>query len=322
MANLKIFKDSLQEIDFSKIRDNKTDGNGGFAIKAGLKIVNDAIQKSLGHITDQYFFEYSLLSSTINPNTKKLFSFAGVKAPNSRFKENVDSCVKGIISMKYPTEGSQVSREERIKTLSENWFHNPEMFLYPSISEIGPFYVKGETVKNPSPWEGQSTPMQLELVDDCQDIYAANMSYERTLDEMLEASKIIADGKKGMPNHTQSLIEEYHQGARDLKFLYDQYLPIAGEQYDYITFPIVSTYNSNITDYYKKYFPDYDTGHVAGIGHFFLYLKNSGYEIKEDTLNDLFIRVNQILNHIALNYVYGTGILSFTVYSNLTKVNY
>ena len=317
------FKNILGLIDFSEMQKKQRSVDYK---QTGLELLDDVIGEIIQKYSNQYFFEYSLITSTINPKTRKLLAFSGVRSSDNRFKRNVEQCVAPIINKLYPTMGMDVPREERILALSKNWYHNPELFLFPTIDKIYPYYLPGKTDEENIDFklEEKNNNLTYERIGQS-DLYFSNMSYERQLDEILEASrKIILAANRNRIENTNNklsladeLIEQYHNGAKTLKSCYDRYLPVAeigecGDDYGYITFPIVSTKNHDIGKYYKVYMGnDLEVDkHVAGIGHFFLYFKRKTRSMVLDNsvIENLFIRINLILSHIALNYVYGTGV--------------
>ena len=327
MANLVSYRRFLQEIDFSEIELN-AEGKLRLSAKiVGIRLIDEAIRKYLGEYTDQYFFEYSFLTSTISPKTGQLLSFAGLREKTTGFKKNVGKYVSGIINSLYPStsDGDDSSEDATVKTLATNWFHNPELFIFPTIERVKPHYQHGRTgwqvfkpIADDCPTTFSSVKENDEegkVADDS--LFFANLSYPRSIETILKASDLIIhrakNGGGGYPLET--LIQDYYDGAKEYKSYYDKYFTDnEGADYDLITFPILSTKSVDISNYYSNFFSEIGGGeakkHVAGLGHFFLYLRNtSDGEIDDGIVNDLFLEINKVVCHIALNYVYSTGIM-------------
>ena len=331
---LKDYHDFLGNIDFSKIKAQTKGSPKYLAEKVGLYLIDKAINRVLHNYTDQYFFEYSLLPSAINPKTGKLLSFAGIRTEDPVFEQRVGKYVSPIINKLYPSSTNRAkgySDAQKVDLLATNWFHNPEMFLFPTINSVEPFHVSGavncpESNKDYIISVEGNTQSSFNTTDET-NLYFSNLSYARTIDEMLGASRMIIQKLKESNQSDQyplvDLLRKYHEGARRLKANYDHYFVTDASQYDYITFPILSTRNDDIGHYYSNIFLDaipndaHGLGHVAGMGHFFLYLrKTSKRKICKRVINDLFLEINKVLCHIALNYVYSTGI---TLMQNMRK---
>lgn len=332
---LKDYHEFLGTIDFSKVKAQTKGSPKYLAEKVGLYLIDKAINRVLHNYTDQYFFEYSLLPSAINPKTGKLLSFAGVRTEDPLFEQNVGKYVGPIINTLYPSSTNRAkgyTADQKVELLATNWFHNPEMFLFPTINKVEPFYIPGnddysESNKYSIISVAGNSQSSFRETDET-NLYFANLSYPRTIDEMLGASKIIIQKIKENKDSDQypldKLLSAYHEGASRLKAHYDHYFVTDAGQYDYITFPVLSTSNDNIGHFYSNFFLDAipqdvrGQGHVAGMGHFFLYLRNTkNRPISPNVRNDLFLEINKILSHIALNYIYSTGI---ELMENMRKV--
>lgn len=322
--------DLANGIDYSQI--NKDTEGRCLAEKSGLSVIDELIKAKLEGISDQYFFEYSILSSTINPNSAMLYAFAGVREPSSggSFHEGVEKWVSKIIGTLYPSAESK--EVDKISMLATNWFHNPEMFLFPREDHLTPLIIGNinedlfedkiinAIENNNNDKEKSGNKKGYIKVDD--DFYVTNMTYPRTLEEMLQASKKILDAEKLSrkgPSDTsitlsEALHNKYKRGAETLKFYYDKYIAKEGEQYNYVTFPIISTQSEKLPELYVKHF-DYEKDeinkHCQGLGHFFLYFKRKEGADNEkipDIIGKLCKEVNRLICSISTTFVFNTGL--------------
>ena len=323
MDILEQFRDEISRTDYSSL--DKENIDVSFANHSGIVHINEIIEKYLSSFTDEYFFEYSLLSSTINPSTSELYSFAAVSSPNPSFKTNVEKYVNPIILSLFPSEEEGV---DKIELLSRNWFHNPELFLFPTINRIEPYICK----KNDCNGVGDVIPAEPGYyfgitLSNGKTLHVHNMSYPRRLGEMLKASGLIT----ARLNNQKSLIDNYHDGAYELKRYYNKYVRSSqNENYWYVTFPLLSAKDSYLAKYYKACYlkeckkhlkgsnslttcEEYidKSEHVPGIGHFFIYFKlndNIDELALQDAIKKLFVETNHFVGFISNNYTYATGL--------------
>lgn len=300
---------TLGDIDFSTFLSDKEPSNLDLSEKAGLKLISSIVDSIIGK-NRTYFFEYSIIASSISPETRKLFSFSCLRDedPQRNFKNRVEKYVSNIINGLYP---SSLTGKDTVELLSNNWFHNPEMFLFPTLEHIKPYHIGRRIKKKGELFEiNESNDTWVEDLNDNK-LFYKNMTTPRTFDEMIAASKLIAEriNETDESKLTKLLINEYHQGAETLKFHYDHYLAPDGSKFGYITFPIISAYNKYLDNYFKTFFEkSYENKHAVGIGHFFLYYNYDEDKLSPSKVNKLFVDINQVVNHIALSYVFSSGI--------------
>ena len=301
------FKDFLRSCDYNS---PPTDGNNIVRF-AGIDRIDRAIKNILK--SKEYFFEYSLLPSAINPNTRNLLIFSGIRTACPVFKKNVEDYFQSIINTLYPTP-TDGENDKKIETLSKNWFHNPEMFLFPTIEKISPVCVKptgnkGITVTIPV----KNTPfVDVNVVDNDNGeskLYYKDLSYERSIEDMLHASSLIASSNYS----AEDLLEKVKNGAKCLASYYNEYIGIGNEPKDYrfLIFPIVSAQDKILNKFYSRFYKNLTqeelNKHTIGTGHFFIYFKTKRTPIIK-TQWKLFYQINHLLAHISLNYVYSTGL--------------
>lgn len=296
------FKDFLRSCDYNS---PPTDGNNIVRF-AGIDRIDRAIKNILK--SEEYFFEYSLLPSAINPNTRNLLIFSGIRTACPDFKKNVENYFQNIINTLYPTP-TDGENDKKIETLSNNWFHNPEMFLFPTIEKISPVCVTGnkgitkEILKNNTPF--------VDVVVDNQKgkskLYYKDLSYERSIEDMLHASSLIATSNYS----AEELLEDVKNGAEDLASYYNKYIGKEKDDYRFLIFPIVSAQDKILNKFYSRFYKNLTqeelNKHTIGTGHFFIYFKTKTTPIIK-TQWELFYQINHLLAHISLNYVYSTGL--------------
>lgn len=127
MVTLKLFEELYKKVDYSAIGDEDL----LFEEVSGVKYVNMIIEKHFNHISDEYFFEYSTIGSTINIHRKELYCFSAIKG-SDYFKERLYKYAQPVI-------------KEVFSDVQRNWFHNPQLFIAPSINTVSPFISKKNT---------------------------------------------------------------------------------------------------------------------------------------------------------------------------------
>ncbi len=309
---------SARDIDYSKI-DNYTHGED-LAKYAGLSHLDHIVQNHLNSVSERYFFEYSILSSTINPNSSRLYSFAGVRTKNEsdNFNRKVNQYVSPIIDVLYPSQSSDKS-QDKVSLLANNWFHNPEMFLLPNIKHLKPLIIKDTIkVKDETVNIIRGTANCKEMYSLAQDnFYVSNMTYPRTLEEMLQASnKIVSEVKAEKDIYPAKslydvLHDKYRDGATTLKSYYDNFIAEDGEKYIFVTFPIISTQYKQLPELYRKYLGNYIENDECcqGLGHFFLYFKQKeDVDVDDEKIYSLCDDINKTISYFSTSFVFNTGL--------------
>lgn len=310
MVTLKLFEELYKKVDYSAIGDEDL----LFEEVSGVKYVNMIIEKHFNHISDEYFFEYSTIGSTINIHRKELYCFSAIKG-SDYFKERLYKYAQPVI-------------KEVFSDVQRNWFHNPQLFIAPSINTVSPFISKKNTTypdlleigvdidKIIAKIDGDALNAKQSYPQISSDgsLYILDLRYDRSFELILESSKSIFKEYEGDEN---LLTASYHKGAELLRACYDRILDIKDEEnYYYLTFPIISARNSQVSEIYSfLYSKEEMAKRVQGTGHFFIYFK-VGDNITEDELkrkiDSLYCEMNLVLNFLSLNYIFNSALDLYT----------
>ena len=285
-----------QDIDLSNIP-NKITNVELFAKNSGIVYINEYLRKEFAEISDTYFFEYSIISSLLDPRHNKLYCFAAINDTSIKtpFKNTIEKYAHNLIKKLYINGNT-------------NWFHNSELFVAPSNIEE---FLTNERSKCDSNIINSIEKSEEKYIEHKKkSFYVNNMTYPRLFQDILKYSKYIKENTKG------DLIDNYHTGAICLKSYYDELMiinnVISPEQKTYyLTFPLISSPSVKLLpDIYENSF---GKGYVKnqGQGHFFLYFipkDNIDYDKIILRCNKVFNDVNDLIRLFSLNYVFNTGL--------------
>jgi len=263
-----------------------------FAKVSGLEYINEIILKEFEGISDQYFFEYSIIGTTLDPKINKLYSFAGIKG-NETFKGKIEAHVKKIILNKFEDP-------------TNNFFHNPEFFIAPS--DVNIFLIK-DSILDIEEYKEPEKDVVINLysqVDDAS-FYVSNMTYDRKFKDLLLWSKHIFENNNKNVNR---LIEHYQQGLLTLKSNYDKYIPEKNEKYYYLSFPLLASRNKHVSSKYIDCFgADEMKNRIQGIGSCLIYFKcEEDDKLIEEKITTLYNTINNTVLLFSVNYIFNTGL--------------
>lgn len=310
MISLELFEELYRKVDYSAI-DNE---DVLFEEASGMKYVNMIVEKHFDYVSDEYFFEYSTIASTINIHRKELYCFSAIKG-SDYFKKRLYRYAQPVI-------------KEVFNDAKRNWFHNPQLFIAPSINTVYPFVSKKNTTypdllkigvdidKIIARIDGDSLNVNQPHAQISSDgsLYILDLRYDRSFELILESSKSIFKEYEGDEN---LLTASYHNGAELLRACYDRILDVKDEEkYYYLTFPIISARNSQASEMYSSlYSKEEMANRVQGTGHFFIYFK-VGNNVTDDELkrriDSLYCEMNLVLNFLSLNYIFNSALDLYT----------
>ena len=304
-----ILDDWVGNVDFSVVentynevvRTEKPVDIETFSKCSGLPYFDKIIRKHLGKYSEQYFFEYSSITSMLNPSSEKLLCFSAVRGNNS-FKDNVQKYVKHIIDIAFPKG-------------EENYlFNNPALFwgaeniadsIY--LSECGNNSLYNENIRDeikeaaeriiPNPY--------FEVKEG--GFYVSNMTYDRLFSDSVKYCKSIYTKYNG---NEKVLLEKYHMAADKLRTYYDNILLTdSGEKYYYLTFPFFASRNKVMADEYEDIWGK-KSNRYQGFGNLFLYFKaNEDFREKASKIcSDLFREINDLARGFSLIFTFNTGL--------------
>lgn len=285
------------------------------------RYLNGLVESELKEFSDKWFVEYSVLATTIDPlrtsgDSGKLKCFSFIKdngKDDETFKGKIEKYISPIISV--------------LKDKAKNnnwWFHNPETFLAPT--QINPYisFTNGQIIDKSKGSPGYDIITRAK--DNESDIkekggykeggksfYYSSLEYERTFGDILTFAKDIYNAHANKPD--ADLIEHYRNGVEEARLYYDNFIANEGEEFCYLTFPIVaSSARLNTPDIYKKTFGEnFLKNRYQGLGHCFIYfnIKDPDSCNKEELkrkIASLFQQVNITLHNFAFNYTFNLGL--------------
>jgi hypothetical protein len=261
--------------------------------KLGLHYLQKAISKYIDNYSEQFFFEYSIICSSLNANSMNyLTSLACIydASDSKEFMKSIKEDIKNVI-------------DSFVKDNTTNLFHNPALFIAPR--EVEAIHsINNETVSNYIEHKKDNIMFFGDLDDRKNSI--ANFSYKRSYDDIINSAKII---KQNNGNNMNQSKEQEHTKVHKT---YNSIFHTGGLTTGYISIPILGASASNIPDIYNTLIDD--TYKFQGQGVLFLY-----FTIKPDKIDDLKTNIEIIKNNLfdeigdlirlfVFNYIFNNGL--------------
>jgi len=262
--------------------------------KTGLTYLRETIESILKDYTKTFFFEYTILSSTLDSNGENcLISMACVSDNSS---ENYGESIIGKV-------GEVLSSFTKDNTT--NWFHNPELFIAPTQCNITHSFSKNLDCIKTTKISTFSNNNKRFFSQTEKNISIANFSYNRPFEEIIKSAIEIA--KRTDP------LQENINGHMRMHKMYDETFYNRHLNTCYISLPILGTSSTNWPAIYDDLIKE-GSQKLQGQGTFFLYFlieeekENDVYGKIEEIKSRLFSEIGDLIRIYSYNYIFNNGL--------------
>ncbi len=335
--NIHNFKDIINNVDVSAAAKTITVTAATakvFANKSGLRYLTDTIFNSLNNVSNDIFYEYSIIASTLDSDVNKLSCFSCVvdSASDSNDPQALHNRVgrysTDIISNLYKSKGYSI-------------YHHPQLFIAP---ESNAHMRSSITVSFSTDWRKEQHGNYNKNIDGQrivsptmsnvfyapeanETVYVQNMSFARSYSEMIENAKYIKENNITLQAAHEDLHFQYHKQLSDKIPKADRKGPYTMSPTCFISMPILGAQSTNIPERFKVGDDNKITN--QGQGACFIFFKFSQsivdnmekarrdgeYEkfvadLKEDVISaarDLFLEINDYVRIFSFNYLFNVG---------------